>query len=144
MLRVSIGLKIAWKAWKERSTRSKVIGMNWPRTLRYLSQFSLQNSRITTLGVVETYFHLMWMSFYIVSFGVVTYLVTSSMCMEVRRFRLNFHNCYRSQKVQSYLLQLSLEVKNLVGSYSDEQGFCSYFKIVECDPNYKLLNINPF
>ena len=31
-----------------------------------------------------------------------------------------------------------------MGSYSDEQGFYSYFKIVECGPNYKLLNINPF
>ena len=118
--------------------------VNQQRTFRCLSQFSLQNSRIPTLGVVETYFHLMWMSSYIVSFGVITYLVTSSTCMEVRRFRLNFHNCYRSQKVQSYLLQLPLEVKNLVRSYSDEQGFCSYFKIVECGPNYKLLNINPF
>ena len=54
------------------------------------------------------------------SFGVVAYLVTSLTCMEVIRFRFNFHNCYRSWKVQSYLLQLSLEVKNVVGSYSDE------------------------
>ena len=77
------------------------------------------------------------------SFGVVTCLVTSSTCTEVLRFRLNFYNCYRSWKVQSYLLQLPLEVNNLVRSYNDEQGFCLYFKIVECDSNYKLLYINP-
>ena len=29
-------------------------------------------------------------------------------------------------------------------SYSNEQGFCSYFRIVERGPNYKLLNINLF
>jgi len=28
------GLVVAWKAWKERSTRSKVTGVNRPRTLR--------------------------------------------------------------------------------------------------------------
>ena len=33
---------------------------------------------------------------YIVSFGVVTCLVTSFICLEVRRLRLNFHDCYRS------------------------------------------------
>ena len=136
------GLVIAWKALKERNTRSKVTDMNWLRTLRCLSQFSLQNSRTPTLGVVEIYFHLIQMSPFIVSFGVVICLVTSSMWMEVRRFRLNFHNCYGSQKVQTYLLQLLLEVKNLMGSYSDEQGFCSYFRIVERGSNYKLLNIN--
>ena len=37
-----------------------------------------------------------------------------------------------------------MEVKNLVGSYSDEQGFFSYFRIVERDSNYKFLNINLF
>ena len=31
-----------------------------------------------------------------------------------------------------------------MGIYSNEQGFCSYFKIVEHGSNYKLLNINPF
>ena len=31
-----------------------------------------------------------------------------------------------------------MEIKNLVGSYSDEQGFCSYFWIVERGPNYKF------
>ena len=51
---------------------------------------------IPTLGVVETYLQLMWMSPYIVSFGMVTCLMTSSMCMEVRRLELNFHNCYKS------------------------------------------------
>ena len=76
-------------------------------------------------------------------FGVVTCLVTSSTCTEVLRFRLNFHNCHRSCKVQSYILQLPLEVNNLVGNYNDEQGFCSYFKIVERGLNYKLLYINP-
>ena len=81
---------------------------------------------------------LMWISPYIVSFEVVTCLVTSSTCVEVIRFRFILHNCYRSQNVQSYLLQLPLEVKYLMGSYSDEQGFCSYFKIVECGMNYKL------
>ena len=35
-----------------------------------------------------------------------------------------------------------MEVKNLVGNYSDEQGFVSYFRIVERSPNYKFLNIN--
>ena len=29
-----------------------------------------------------------------------------------------------------------------MGSYNDEQEFCSYFKIVERGPNYKFLNIN--
>ena len=77
-----------------------------------------------------------------VSFGVVTCLVTSSKWMEVRRFRLNFHNYYGSYKVRIYLLQLLSEVKNLVGSDSDEQGFCSYLRIVEHGPNYKLLNTN--
>ena len=75
---------------------------------------------------------------------MVTCLVTSLMCTEVRRFRLNFHNYYGSYMVPSYLLQLLSEVKNLVVSYSDEQGFCSYFKIVERGPNYKLSNINLF
>ena len=31
-----------------------------------------------------------------------------------------------------------MEIKNLVRSYSDEQGFCSYFWIVERGPNYKF------
>ena len=86
----------------------------------------------------------MWMSSYIVSFGMVTCLVTSSTCTEVIKFRLNFHNCYRTWKIQSYLLQLPLEVKYLVRSYSDEQEFCPYFKIVERGLHYKLLYINPF
>jgi len=38
----------------------------------------------------------------------------------------------------------AIEVKNLVGSYSDEQGFCSYFRIVEHGSNYNFLNINLF
>ena len=33
-------------------------------------------------------------------------------------------------------------VNYLVRSYSDEQGVCSYFKIVERGPNYKLFYIN--
>ena len=78
------------------------------------------------------------------SLGIVTCLVTSSTCAEVIRFKLNFHDCCGSKKTQSYLLYLSLEVKCLMGSYSDEQGFCSYFKIVERGPHYKLLYINPF
>ena len=143
MLRISMGLWF-FKARKERNTRLMVIGVNRLRTLRYLSQFSLQNSRIPILGMVETYLRLICMSPFIARFGVVTCLVTSSTCMEVRRFRLNLHNCYKSQKVQSYLLQSPLEVRNLVGSYNDEQEFCSYFKIVERGPNYKFLNINSF
>ena len=47
--------------------------------------------------------------------------------MEVRRVR---HLDLSSTAV--------MEIKNLVGSYSDEQGFCSYFWIVERGPNYKL------
>ena len=31
-----------------------------------------------------------------------------------------------------------------MGSYNDEQGFCSYFGIVKRGPNYKFLNINLF
>ena len=31
-----------------------------------------------------------------------------------------------------------------MGSYSDEQGFCSYFGIVERGLNYKFLGINLF
>ena len=56
----------------------------------------------------------------------------------------NFLNIDRSQKVQTYLPQrgwklemldlsstIVMEIKNLVGSYSDKQGFCSYFRTVE-------------
>ena len=42
----------------------------------------------------------------------------------------NFHKPYGSYKVQTQLLQLSLEVNFLVGSYSDELGSYSYSKIV--------------
>ena len=118
--------------------------MNRPRTLRCLSQFFLWNVRIPTLRVVRTYFHLIWMSAYIVCFGVVTYLVTSPIFEEVRRFIINFHNCYRSQNVQSYLPKLSLEVKYLVGSYSDEPGSCSCPKRVTCGSIHQLLQINLF
>ena len=118
--------------------------MNRPRTLQCLSQFFLWNVRIPTLGVVRTYLHLMQMSAYIVCFGVFTCLVTSPIFVEVRRFRLNFPNRYRSQNVQSYLLQLPLEVKYLVGSYSDELGSCSCFKIITRGPIHKLLQINLF
>ena len=72
----------------------------------------------------------MWMGVYIVCFGVVTCLVTSPIFVEVKRFRLNFYNRYRSWNVQSYLLQLSLKVKYLVGSNSNEPGSRSCFKIV--------------
>ena len=116
--------------------------MNRPRTLKCLSQFFLQNVRILTLRVVRTYLHLMCMSPYIVSFGVITCFVTSPIFVEVRRFRLNLHNCYRSQNVKSYLLQLPLEVKYLVGSYSDQQGSCSCFKVATRGPIHKLLQIN--
>ena len=147
MLRASMGLWLFGKPEKNETQYEfslQVTKVNRPRILQCLSQFSLQNSRIPTLGVVESYLHFIWMSPFIVSFGVVTCLVTSSTCMEVRRCKLNFHNRYRSQKVQSYLLQPPLEVRNLVESYSDKQGFCSYFKIVKHGPNYKLLNINSF
>ena len=116
--------------------------MNRPRSLRCLSQFFLWNIRIPTLRVVRTYLHLMWMSAYIVCFGVVTCLVTSPIFEEIRRFGLNFHNCYRSQNVQFYLLQLSLEVKCLVESYSDESGSCSHFEIVTCGSIHQFLQVN--
>ena len=116
--------------------------MNRSRTLRCLSQFFLWNVKIPTLRVVRIYLHLMWMSPYRVSFGVVTCFVTSPIFVEVRRFRLNLHNRYRSQNVKSYLLQLPLEVKYLVGSYSDEQGSCSCFKIATRGLIHKLLQIN--
>ena len=112
MLRASMGQQLLGRPEKK-NTKSKVTRVNQPRILRYLSQFSLQNSRIPTLGVVETYFHLMWMSPYIVSFGVVTCLVTSSMCMEVKKFRLTsttaievrrfnliFYNCHQKLTTQ--------------------------------------------
>ena len=51
------------------------------------------------LGVVETYLHLICMSLFIVSFGAVTCLITSSTWMEVERFKLNFLDYYRSYKV---------------------------------------------
>ena len=38
--------------------------------------------------------NLIWLSPFIVSFEVVTCLVTSLTWMEVKRFRLNFYNCY--------------------------------------------------
>ena len=72
----------------------------------------------------------MWMSVYIVFFGVVTCLVTSPIFEEVKRFRISFYNRYMSLNVQSYLPQLSLEAKYLVGSYNDELGSCSCPKIV--------------
>ena len=31
------GLVVAWKVWKEKDTKSKVTGVNWPRTLQCLS-----------------------------------------------------------------------------------------------------------
>ena len=105
MLRASMGQQFSRRPEKKHK-RSKVTEENQLRTLRCLSQFSLQNSRIPTLGVVETYFHLMWISPYIVNFGVVTCLVTSSTWMEVKRFKFNFHNYYGSQKGQTYLPQL--------------------------------------
>ena len=64
-----------------------------PLILKLVFSLEFKNSN---LGVVETYFHFMWISPYIVKFGVVTCLATSSTCIEVIRFRLNFHNCYRS------------------------------------------------
>ena len=86
----------------------------------------------------------MWMSFYIVSFGVVTCFVTSPIFVKVRKFKLNFHNRYRSQNVKSYFLQLPLESKYLVGSYSDEQGSCSFFKRATRGLIHKLLQKNLF
>ena len=119
-------------------------GRNRPRTLRCLSQFFLQNVRIPTFRVVRTCFDLMWMSVYIVYFGVITCFVTSPIFEEVRRFRINFHNRHKSQNVQSYLLQLSLKVKYLVGSYSDEPESCSCSKIVTRGSIHQLLQINLF
>ena len=116
--------------------------MNRPRTLRCLSQFFLWNVRIPTLRVVRTYFHLIWMSAYIVCFGVVTYLVTSPIFEEIRRFKLNFHDRYRSYNVKSYLLQLLLEVKYLVRSYSNESGSYSCFKIVTYGSIHQLSQVN--
>ena len=116
--------------------------MNRPRNLRCLSQFFLWSVRIPTLRVVRTYFHLMWMSAYIVCFGVVTCLITSPIFKEIRRFKLNFYNRYRSQNVQSYLLQLSLQVRYLVGSYSNQSGSCSCFKIVTRGSIHQLLQVN--
>ena len=115
--------------------------MNRPRILQCLSQFS-RTLEFQFLGVVKTYFHLMWMNSRIVSFGVVICFITSPIFVEVRKFKLNFHNHHRSQNVKSYLLQLLLEVKYLVGSYSDELGSCSYFKIATHGPIHKLLQIN--
>jgi len=46
--------------------------------------------------IVETYFDLIWMSPYIESLVAVTCLVTSPIFVEVRKFRHNFHNGYRS------------------------------------------------
>jgi len=110
-----------------------------PPIFKLVFFFFSRTQEFQLLGIVKTYHNLMWISPYIVSIGVVTCLVTSSMCGEVRWFRLNFHNCYRSLNVQSYLLQLPLEVKYLERSYSDEQGFCSCFKIVACGLIYKFL-----
>ena len=61
-----------------------------PLILKLVFSLEFKNSN---LGVVETYFHFMWISPYIVNFGVVTCLVPSSTWMEVRRFKLNIHNC---------------------------------------------------
>ena len=50
---------------------------------------------------------------------------------------------WKLERSNSYSIT-AMEVKNLVESYSDEQGFCSYFRIVERGLNYKFLNINLF
>ena len=77
---------------KRKKTGSKVTGMNWPRTLRFLSQFFFSRTlEFQLLVVVRTYFHQMWMNVYIVYFGVITCLVTSLIFVEVRRFRLKFY-----------------------------------------------------
>ena len=58
--------------------------------------FLLRTQESQLLGVVETYLYLICMSPFIVSFGAVTCLITSSTWMEVGRFKLNFLNYYRS------------------------------------------------
>ena len=92
--------------------------------------------------MVETYFHLMWISPYIVNFGVVTCLVTSSTWMEVRRFRLP-QLLWKLEELDLSSIT-AIKVKNLGGSYSNEEGFCSYFRMVEHGLNYEFLNINLF
>ena len=62
--------------------------------LKLVSLSRTQESQL--LGVVETYLHLLCVSPFIVSFGAVTCLITSSTWVEVGRFRLTFLNCYRS------------------------------------------------
>ena len=65
-----------------------------PPMLKLVFLSRTQESQL--LGVVETYLHLICMSPFIVSFGAITCLITSSMWVEVGRFKLNFLNCYRS------------------------------------------------
>ena len=84
----------------------------------------------------------MWISPYIVNFGVVTCLVTSSTRMEVRRFRLP-QLLWKLEELDLSSIT-AIKVKNLGGSYSNEEGFCSYFRMVEHGLNYEFLNINLF
>ena len=108
-----------------------------PSMLKLVLFLKLKNSNFFRNN--QNLLRFMRMSAYIVCFGVVTCLVTSPIFVEIWRFTLNSYNCYRSYNIYSYLLWLSLEVKCLAGSYSDESRSYSCTKMVTRGPIHKLL-----
>ena len=63
-----------------------------PSNLKLVFSLKLKNSNSI---MVKTYLNLISLSPFIMSFGVVTCLVTPPTWVEVRKFRLNFYNCYQ-------------------------------------------------
>ena len=89
------GLMITWKTWKERHQ----IKGDWGEPAKNPPILKLVFSRtqeFQLLGIVKTYFDLMWISPYIESLGAVTCLVTSPIFVEVSKCKHNFHNGYGS------------------------------------------------
>ena len=89
------GLMMTWKNWKEKHQIKGDQDEPAKNPLLLKSVFS-RTQEFQLLGIVETFFDLMWMSPYIESLGAVTYLVTSPIFVEVSKFKHNFHNGYRS------------------------------------------------
>ena len=89
------GLIMTWKNWKEKHQIKGDQDEPAKNPLLLKSVFS-RTQEFQLLGIVETFFDLMWMSPYIESLGAVTYLVTSPIFVEVSKFKHNFHNGYRS------------------------------------------------
>lgn len=93
MLRASMGLRLLGRPKKKEAQdrRCRSEPTKNPSMLKLVFSLELRNSNSIN---GETYLNLIWLSPFIVSFGVVTCLVTPPTWVEVRRFKLNFYNCY--------------------------------------------------